>query len=297
MSQEQSHITDAELGKKICQFKDHEEFEELVDYLVAAIASGSMSCALQAKAYNELGLAHLQLDNPLEAEKSFISAIERSPQSVNPRFNKANLALYAQRFSTALEQYLELLEIAPEHVGAHYHAGLCFAMQEQTTEALEHFLFSVKREPNSMGPNFWTAELLLASKQFDEALQYFMKAAEIMPDHRESQRGIAICHFELEQYTECIAQCDLLILSGSGVEYLAHKLKGDALIQVGEVAEAAANHLELAFMDFDAREFLIMRAKELAQTHPEFVEEYTAVLRCGIPEMESAFDDLLGDSA
>lgn len=289
MNQVQSGITDQQLGERICQLKDQQAYRDLIDYLIGEISSGGMSSDLQAKAYNELGLAHLQLDEPVEAEKAFLSAIERSPKSINPKFNRANIALYAQQYALAFEQYREILKMDAEHVGATYHAGLCCAMTGQQDEALVYFETSAKASPQAMGPNFWAGETLLATKQFERALSYFQQAVSITPDHRESRRGVAICQFELGEYDDCIEQCDELITSGGGAEYLAFQIKGDALIERGEIEAAAMCHLTLAHLDFDARDFLVMRAKKLNEQHPEHAAEYVTFLLSGIPELDRAF--------
>ncbi|WP_421899719.1 tetratricopeptide repeat protein [Maridesulfovibrio sp.] len=296
MNMSMQQINEQRLRKRICQFKHDREYRSLTEYLIGELASGHVPIQLQAKAYNELGLAHLQLDEPLEAEKSFLSAIERDPQALNPKFNLANLAMYAQRYEQAGELFHEILEMDPSHIGARFHAGLCLAMSDKPDQALPYFESSAKAAPQAMGPNFWAAETLVAQKRFKEALPYFCKAAEITPDHRESQRGIAICLLETGQNEECVEQCDTLILSGQGAEYLAWQIKGDALIEMGEIEAAALSHLELADMDFDARDFLIIRAKELLKEYPHYVSRYAAVISDVIPELEPAFNGICNDS-
>ncbi|SIN79749.1 tetratricopeptide repeat protein [Halodesulfovibrio marinisediminis] len=290
MNQVQSSITDSQLGERICELKNQQAYQELVDYLIGQISAGGMPSDLQAKAYNELGLAHLQLDEPMEAEKAFLSAIERSPKSINPKFNRANIALFAQQYALALELYREILTVDAGHAGATYHAGLCCAMTGQQQEALTYFETSATAAPEAMGPNFWSGETLLAMKQYESALPYFLQAVSITPDHRESRRGVAICQFELGKYDDCITQCDELIESGGGAEYLAFQIKGDALIEQGNIEAAAMCHLELAYLDFDARDYLVMRSRKLEKQHPECVEEYVAFLLSGMPDLERAFD-------
>ena len=292
MNNASCHISEADLKKSICQLKNRRDHSALVKYLVGVISTGRVPARLQAKAYNELGLAHLQLEEPLEAEKAFLSAVERDPRAVNPRFNRANLAIYAQKYTQAFELFQEILDIDPQHVGAMFHAGLCLAMTDQPSKALPYFESSAKAAPEAMGPNFWAGETMLAQKRFQEALSYFLKAADITPEHTESLRGIAICRFELGQYQECVDQCNALILSGGGAEFLACRIKGDACIEMGEIEAAALCHLELADMDFDARDYLVMRASELARQHSLHVARYIAVIIDVIPELERAFAGL-----
>lgn len=288
-----NQINESELGTNIRRLKGQRKSRPLVNYIIGVLASGQVPLNLQAKAYNELGLAHLQLDEPLEAEKSFIAACERDPAAVNPRFNRANLALYAQKYSRALEQYLQILELDPEHVGARYHAGLCLALTSKPAEALPYFEMSAGKAPEAMGPAFWAGETLLALGEYDRALPYLEKAAAITPDHRESRRGIAICRFEMGEYEACVASCDALILSGGEAEYLAVRIKGDACIEMGDIEAAARCHASLALMDFDARDYLVMRARDLSKRHPDHLARYVKAIVEAIPELERAFAGLV----
>lgn len=289
MSKPKQLIHEEHLRESICDLKERKEFRVLAEYLVGAISSGQLPPQLQAKAYNELGLAHLQLDEPLEAEKAFMSAVERDPKAVNPRFNLANLSLYAQEYTRAFGQFSEVLDIDSDHVGATYHAGLCLAMTDRPAEALPYFEASAKADHEAMGPHFWAGETFLALGKSEQALPFFLRAAEITPDHRESQRGVAICLFEQEDYEQCINQCDLLILSGQGAEFLGLQIKGDALIELGETEEAAHCHLALAHLDFDARDYLLMRSRKLENEHPNQAPRYIEIITQQIPEMDRDF--------
>ncbi|NDV19472.1 tetratricopeptide repeat protein [Pseudodesulfovibrio sp. JC047] len=293
MNESLQQMTEDDLKHRICALKDRHAYHDLKKFLIGELSAGHVPAQLQVKAYNELGVAHLQLDEPAEAEKSFLLAIESDPKAVNPRFNRANIALFAKKYTTAFGQYQDLLALDPDHVGATYHSGLCLALTDRPVEALPYFLKSAKAEPERMGPNFWSGETLVALERFSEALPYFTKAAELTPDHRESHRGIAICLFEQGEYADCIAQCDMLIQSGGGSEYLAFRIKGDALIEMGQIEVAAVCHLELADMDFDARDYLVMRAKDLAKHHPDAVSRYVEVILDMIPELERAFSGVV----
>ena len=139
-----------------------------------------------------------------------------------------------------------------------------------------------------MGPHFWLAETLITQKKFDEALPVFEKAAELTPDHSDSIRGVAICLFETGKHQECIQQCDRLVEIGGGSEMMAFKIKGEALIEQGQSKLAALCHLKMAELDFDARDYLVFRAEQLAKHQPEQLSLYCETIAQFIPELDEA---------
>lgn len=297
MTAKHNTTTESRLSERICELKKQRAYAELVEFLENTLAREEMSVELQGKAHNELGLAHLQQDNPIMAQLAFERAVECSPGNVNPRFNKANMALYAREYDQALEQYLEILLLNPDHNGARYHAGLCCAMTNRPDAALPYFESSAAADPEAMGPHFWAGETLLHTGEFGRALPYFRRAVEITPTHPESLRGAAICLFELREYHECISYSDVLIVNGKGSELMALGIKGDALLEIGKTEDAALCHLDMAFIDFDARDFIVQRTKRLAEQDRPQLAEYVEVVLAHIPELEPSITAIRLESA
>lgn len=281
-------ITDESLGERVRELKTSNDYKLLVDFLITAIVSGTMLPKLQAKAYNELGLAHLQLDSITEAEKAFLSAMDCDASNMNASFNKANLALYTQQYQEGLAQYLIILDKEPSHAGSQHHAGLCHAMLGSPDKALPFFEKAASLDVDAMGPHYWAGETLLHASEFEKAFYYFNRAVEIMPEHAESRRGLAICLYKQEKYTESLALCDSLIEKGD--DFLALRLKGDVLLALNETIQAAQCHISMVLLDFDAQEYLIVRAKDLEKHKPEQAQEYANVIQDYFPEMGNILD-------
>jgi len=278
-------LTDASLGERIRYLKERNEYGTLADFLIGVLAAGGLSPKLQGKAYNELGLAHLQLEAVDEAEKAFISATEFDANNMNAPFNRANLALYAQQYPHALAQYLLIVEKKADHAGAHHHAGLCHAMMGQPDMALPFFEKSAALDSDAMGPHYWAGETLLHASEYEKAFPYFRHAFELMPKHPESRRGLAICLYKQEKYSESIAHCDTLIEEGP--DCLALRLKGDALLALKETTQGALCHIAMASLDFDAHDYLITRVGELAKHDPEQAQQYADIVQSHFPERGS----------
>jgi len=283
-----ANSTDFSLGERIRYFKEHNEYTALVDFLVSILSSGGIPPKLQAKAYNELGLANLQLEAVDEAEKAFISAMACDVSNMNAFFNKANLALYTQQYQSALAQYLIIIQKAPNHAGAHHHAGLCHAMIGKPDEALPFFEKAASIDADAMGPHYWAGETLLHASEFEKAFPYFSRALEIMPEHSESRCGVAICLYKQGKYAESIVHCNMLIANGA--DNLALRLKGDALLALNETTQAAQCHINMAMLDSEAQNYLVIRAQELAKHNPNQAQEYATIIQKYIPEIGNILD-------
>lgn len=282
------YLDEQKLKQTVCRLKAGHQYSELAAYL-AGIATGGAPPHLLAKIHNELGLAHLRLGDQDQAAEAFQTASRHDPQAVNPLFNLGNVFLDTRRYDRALSCYNAVLELDPDHAGARYHAGLCHAQAERPDEALDCFEQAARLAPEAIGPLFWAAETLLAGGRYSRALPYFRKVLELEPRHRESRRGEAICLLELKDYAACIGHCDELIASGGGSEYLALRIKGDALIGLGQPRQAALCHCELARLDFDARHYLALRSRELARTSPAQAAVYEETVRECLNELDRDF--------
>lgn len=295
------HLDELAIQETICRMKSQHDYAEIVsyiteilddsqqDYIIPHTALERMPRKMCARLYNERGLALLQLDASADAENNFRAAITADPRSVNARFNLANMALYAQHFDAGVTLFRDVLRIDAQHAGALHHLGLCYAMQSKAQEALAFFEQAVAITPQHMGPNFWAGETLVHLQRFAEALPYFEKSLAIMPDYQDALRGVAICQFELEDYVACVATCDALLALGQGAEFIAWQMKGDALLALGQAEEGALCHVHMLSLDFDARYYAEMRAKQLKEQGNAVADLYAKIITEHIPLLDAEF--------
>lgn len=294
-------LWEQEIKQTICHMKSQHDYAEIVSYITEIVDDSHQTYILPhaalermpremcARLYNERGLAYLQLDASADAEKNFRAAITANPHSFNARFNLANMALYAQQFSAGVTLFRDVLNIDAHHAGAMHHLGLCYAMQGNAQEALAFFEQAALISPHNMGPNFWAGETLLHLQRFAEALPYFTKALKIIANHQDALRGVAMCHFELADYEACINCCDTLLRLGQGAELIAWQMKGDALLAQGHAEEGALCHVHMLSLDFDARQYAEMRAKELKEQGNPLAKIYDRVITDHIPMLDAEF--------
>ena len=245
--------------------------------------------ALLARLHNELGLCRLSNEEMDAAREHFDKAVALDAENIRAAYNRANLSFYVKELDEALERYIQLLEKAPDHTGATYNAALCHALTGRVSEALPLFQRVVTLAPDYGGAHFWAGECLLHQGEPDTALPFFRNASKLNPDHPDSSRGLAICLFHAGHHEEAISLCEHMLMA-FGPELTALRVKGDALLALNRPVEAAQSHIDMALIDFDAREFLINRANYLMEAEPEKAPPYIGCILDHFPDFKSTLD-------
>ncbi len=254
----------------------------------AVLEEGLVPDAFLASLCNELGYAYAVTQEPEKADARFSDALALNPDNENALYNRATIALSAERFTEAAAFLTRLIELSPDHAGAHYRLGLCRSMQSNPDAALPHFEKAASLDPNQPAPQYWAAECLLHRNDYARALPYFERAAELLPDNGDALRGLAICLLQTNAPAKALDVCERLLASGGASQFVALRVKGDALLALGDIVGGAQCHLDMATLDFDAREFLVERAKLLAAENPSAVRQYVETILRDIPELEPA---------
>jgi tetratricopeptide (TPR) repeat protein len=281
----------------IGQFKQGGDFAGLVTFLrerVAEITRAGDAPDLLSRLNNELGVSLLELEEFPEAVICLDKAEVLDPENLNAAYNRANFSLYHKDLEDALVRYGRILKKNGSHVGATYNAALCHALRGRVKEALPLFERVTTLEPGYAGAHFWAGECLLDQGKPGDALIYFRAAATLNPDHPESVRGLAICLFHGGEFEEAMGRCDDM-LARSGPELMALRVKGDCLLALNRPGEAAECHIHMAAIDFDAREYVMNRARFLAEAEPEKAHAYIKLVLTHFPEFEPSLGKIQED--
>lgn len=280
--------TEEQLELQIVRLKSGERSEKLILFLQERLEDEDQVCvASRSKLFNEFGLALLRQEDITAAADFFEQALAASPENSNSRYNLANMRLQLNDFDTALAGYCQVLRQHPDHVGALYNSALCYVLQGDRETALPLFVRVTELEPDYAGAQFWAGECLLGSGLVKEALPYFGQAAALNPGHLEAVIGLAIAQYEASQFTQALATCDRL-LTHFAPSLLALRIRGDSLLALDRTEEAALCHLEMAYFDFDAREFLVARAQRLAIEDSRKARHYTRMIVLHFPDLEAS---------
>ncbi len=285
------------LERTIGQFKQRNDFSGLVTFLrerVEEITRAGDAPVLLSRLNNELGVSLLELEELGEAAICLDKAEALDPDNLNAAYNRANFSLYHKDLEDALVRYGRILEKNDGHVGATYNAALCHALRGRVQEALPLFKQVTALEPGYAGAHFWAGECLMDQGKPGDALAYFRAAATLNPDHPESVRGLAICLFHGGEFEEALGRCDEM-LARSGPELMALRVKGDCLLALNRPEEAAECHIHMAAIDFDAREYVMNRARYLGEAEPEKAPAYIKSVLTHFPEFEPSLGEFQED--
>ena len=166
------------------------------------------------------GMVCVELDLPVEAEKSLREAVKRNPE--NPFYNYALGAVlagsrkweealpYFERYSrsrpkdphgrlmlavahyhtgrleTARQEFSEVVDAAATAAGAHYHLGLIAIREGKLEEAVEHLREAVRRNPEYAEAYTELGYAYMRMKEFDKAGKALERAIELDPESRRA---------------------------------------------------------------------------------------------------------------
>ncbi len=255
--------------------------------------ASAISPSFRAGLHNELGLARKNNGDPGRADEAFAAALAIEPGHINAAFNRGNLFLAQRRPGEALASFSLVLLQCPEHPGALHHAGLCRLALEQPDEALACFERAALADPNSAGAHYWAGEVLLQAGSWQKALPYFEKSRALAPDFDCALRGLAICKLRAGAFRETVALCERLLSMDAGGQFVGLEIKGDAHLALDEAEQGAACHAAMVLIDFDAREYLPRRTRELRAENPALATAYVERLLEALPDMEPALRAVL----
>ncbi|MFW2366320.1 MAG: tetratricopeptide repeat protein [Desulforhopalus sp.] len=284
--QRDNNWTESSLAQHIGQLKSKKMGGELIRFLQARLADNDSVClSCRPRLFNELGLAMLQREDITQAIDCFEQALNIEPDNSNALYNLANMWLYLKEFDIALKSYSRVLLLHPGHTGALYNSALCHALSGNKETALPLFVKVTELEPEYAGAQFWAGECLIGSDRAQEALSFFKRASILNPHHFEAGVGLAIASYNAKQFEEALSTCDDLLLNFDP-SLLVLRIKGDCLLALDQIEEAALSHLKMAFMDFDSREFIITRIQQLTAQDADSARRYAQIVFQHLPDLE-----------
>jgi glutathione synthase/RimK-type ligase-like ATP-grasp enzyme len=92
----------------------------------------------------------------------------------------------------SLSAYAHVLRVSPDHYGAIMRFGALLSAHGQSQAARTVFAEAVRRHPNVAAPYVCLGSILVDAGENGDALRAYERAAELDPEHREAQRGIAV---------------------------------------------------------------------------------------------------------
>jgi Tetratricopeptide repeat len=117
-------------------------------------------------------------------------SLERDPDALDARFERAGLLREQGQFEEAKRDYLELLKRTPTHFGALNDFGTLVLAAGYKDAARSLYCEAVRHHPDNPNGHVNLANLLFLSGEPDQARVHFEAALRIDPDHIHAHRGM-----------------------------------------------------------------------------------------------------------
>jgi tetratricopeptide (TPR) repeat protein len=286
LTQNQLSWSDQTLQQMIMALKSKREYRELKGFLRSRIEDADPCCSVnRPKLWNELGLVFLEEDNPEEADLCFVEALKIDHANVTAAYNMANIKLHHGLFDKAIDLYERVLVMEPDFVGAQINKALCLLYSERCEDARPLFEQAASMQPGNHPANYWAGEISLRLGDFAVALPFFKQAYALQTNHFETVNGYAMTLLGAEQYEEAAAICDQSLMS-VGPSVVALRTKSDAMLALNKVQDAVLCHLDIAYLDLDARDAIVSRLQALYEEDKAKFQEYKKYMMDRSPEFE-----------
>ena len=118
-------------------------------------------------------------------------SLERDPDALDARFERAGLLRERGLFEEAKRDYLQLLRRAPTDFGVLNDFGTLVLTAGYKDAARSLFSEAVRHHPNNPNGHVNLANLLFLSGDQETARSHFEAALRIDPDHAHAHRGMA----------------------------------------------------------------------------------------------------------
>ncbi len=148
------------------------------------------------------GMACVEMDLPVEAEKSLRAAIELDPG--NPYYNYALGAVIAngRKWKEAVPFFEKYSRKKPDDprgklalASAHFHSFELDLARKELNELVD-------KPETEAGARFHLGLLAIQERTFEEAIRELRRAVQVNPNYAEAYGELGFAHLQLEQYDE-----------------------------------------------------------------------------------------------
>jgi len=150
------------------------------------------------------GRLALEAQRYAEAADEFRKAIAARPESVTGRVNLGGALTLMGDLPGAIEQFEAVLRIAPENANAHYNLGLLFTNQNRPQEAITHLQFVLRSNPRDSSARSLLAQAYLKTDRMDAALEEFTRIVEADPGNEQAQLAQVQLLLQKKQYKQAL---------------------------------------------------------------------------------------------
>lgn len=160
----------------------------------------------EAEYFINFGRALMQIGILDQAKQSFITALDKSPDSAEPLFHLGFHAGISGDLRASAKLYRESLEKDPEHIGSLMNLAYLSFQLEEFDNAIRYAEKVITADEKMLGSYLVICSCLNASRQFEKSAETIARArkqfGELEPDIDELE---AVICYELQNYSQAVA--------------------------------------------------------------------------------------------
>jgi tetratricopeptide (TPR) repeat protein len=187
MGRNESQLALAELNQAAKLAPDNLDVLYYLTKLAGVLSQQQYLAVLQlapdsARAHQLKGEGLAAHDEPAEAEREYLAALERKPGAASILVALADLKRVEGEFDNSLTWYRKVLEKEPRFYDALYGAGACYYLLKDRENALEYFRRALTADPSSVAARLALGQTLLALERPGEAVPLLEAAVKADPN-------------------------------------------------------------------------------------------------------------------
>jgi protein O-mannosyl-transferase len=185
-------------------------------------------------AHGCLGAALIQRQNPKQAEKHLIRALELNPRYPEALNDLGTILFEKGMYPEAVTRFSSALTLNPNYAEAHNNLALTLTHMNRFPEAIEHYKIAISlnlRSPNTLN-NLGVA--LAQIGRFEDAKPYFRQALTIQPSYDEAYNNLGLLYYQQKDYANSKAYFE------SGLSYNSNNPKAYFFLGLISAAQGQA---------------------------------------------------------
>jgi len=198
-------------------------------------AKGLASGSTKSKILYYSGLAYLNLNDTIKAQKDLEEAILLKPDYIPPR---VQLALTAKNFETQIEGLNKVILLNPNYADAYYHLAVIYQKKGDKSKVESNLKIAVKLNPKNTDIQTFLAEYYLANNNTLEAEAIFRQLKQYDGKLPQNYFNMGKVESKKGNYQQAISFYDSALMMTSDDYPEAHLNKGLILRKIGEVEKA-----------------------------------------------------------
>ena len=153
-------------------------------------------------ALNLLGITYLNLNDTINAEKTFKELTELAPEFFEGCFNLALLYYNLQNFQTAEKVLLKIKKINQDHEQVNFLLAVCRRELGKYDLSLEDFNNILKQNYNNDICLFNIAKIYESKKNISKAINYLQQAIKINDKNEDYYNALGVCYYNSDNLKE-----------------------------------------------------------------------------------------------